>query len=212
MSGWPRRPTTGWACSTSTRASRAPGPRPASASSCCACAPRCANGGWAIRRARSTRCCGASRWRPTDKGTQEEILRLARVTGRWEEAIRVEGQLFALAESLDEKLSVARNAAYLVEHEVKDLVRAFRAYLNAFRLAPDDDDIVGHLWRLAARIGRYDKFAADEAAAALAAAAVPGATVITEAPAGESEEIPVELDDAELHPAPPARRGGRGRR
>ena len=94
---------------------------------------------------------------PTDKGTQEEILRLARVTGRWEEAIRVEGHLFALAGSLDEKLSVARNAAYLVEHEVKDLVRAFRAYLNAFRLAPDDDEIVGHLWRLAARIGRYDK-------------------------------------------------------
>ena len=36
---------------------------------------------------------------PTDKGTQEEILRLARVTGRWEEAIRVEGHLFALAGS-----------------------------------------------------------------------------------------------------------------
>ena len=73
---------------------------------------------------------------PENPATQEEILRLARVTGRWEEAIRVEGQLFALAETLPEKLEIARNAAYLVEHEVKDLVRAFRAYLNAFRLAP----------------------------------------------------------------------------
>ena len=69
----------------------------------------------------------------------------------------------------------------------------------------DDDDIVGHLWRLAALIGRYDKFAADEAAAAIAAAtAVVGATAQTEAPTGESEEIAVELDDAEadVTPAP----------
>src|SRR6185312_16508450 len=92
---------------------------------------------------------------PRNAKTQEEILRLSRVTGRWEEAIRVQGQLFALAEELPEKLSVARGAAHLVEHEVKDLVRAFRAYLNAFRLAPDDEEIVGHLWRLATGIGRY---------------------------------------------------------
>ena len=93
---------------------------------------------------------------PKNPRTQEEVLRLARVTGRWEEAIKVQGQLFALAEELTDKLTVARNAAHLVEHEVKDLVRAFRAYLNAFRLAPDDEEIVGHLWRLASLIGRYD--------------------------------------------------------
>jgi tetratricopeptide (TPR) repeat protein len=93
---------------------------------------------------------------PKNPATQEEILRLARVTGRWEEAIKVQGQLFALAEELSDKLAVARSAAHIVEHEVKDLVRAFRAYLNAFRLAPDDEELVGHLWRLAARIGRYD--------------------------------------------------------
>src|SRR5262249_57510718 len=93
---------------------------------------------------------------PDNAATRDEILRLARATGRWEEAIRVEGHLFALAETLPEKLEIARNAAYLVEHEVKDLVRAFRAYLNAFRLAPDDADITGHLWRLAGLIGRYE--------------------------------------------------------
>ncbi len=92
---------------------------------------------------------------PRNAKTQEEVLRLARVTGRWEEAIKVQGQLFALADELPEKLAVARGAAHLVEHEVKDLVRAFRAYLNAFRLAPDDEEIVEHLWRLATRIGRY---------------------------------------------------------
>jgi len=103
---------------------------------------------------------------PRNPRTQEEILRLSRVTGRWEEAIRVQGQLFALAEELGEKLTVARNAAHLVEHEVKDLVRAFRAYLNAFRLAPDDEEVVAHLWRLARQIGTYDHPPAEEPVAA----------------------------------------------
>src|SRR5206468_8968763 len=93
---------------------------------------------------------------PNESETHDEILRLAGVTGRWEDALKVEAQLFALAEDLPRKLFVARHAAAMVEEEVKDLVRAFRAYLNAFRLAPEDADIVGHLWRLAGRIGRYD--------------------------------------------------------
>ena len=91
---------------------------------------------------------------PENPTTQEEILRLARITGRWEDALKVQGQLFAMAEDHSAKLAVARNAAYLVEHEVKDPIRAFRAYLNAFRLAPDDAEITGHLWRLAALIRR----------------------------------------------------------
>ncbi len=118
---------------------------------------------------------------PKNPSTQEEVLRLARVTGRWEEAIKVQGQLFALAEELNEKLAVARNAAHLVEYEVKDLVRAFRAYLNAFRLAPDDEEIVGHLWRLAARIGRYD---GDGIAADAAETPEPSVTPGPEAAAG----------------------------
>jgi tetratricopeptide (TPR) repeat protein len=112
---------------------------------------------------------------PKNPRTQEEVLRLARVTGRWEEAIKVQGQLFALAEELTDKLTVARSAAHLVEHEVKDLVRAFRAYLNAFRLAPDDEEVVGHLWRLAALIGRYDGAAEPEATAQVQAAEAEGA-------------------------------------
>ena len=94
---------------------------------------------------------------PENSATQEDILRLARITGRWEDAIKVQAQLFALAEDLPRRLNVARTAAALVETEVKDLVRAFRAYLNAFRLAPDDSEIVGHLWRLAGLIGRYER-------------------------------------------------------
>ena len=93
---------------------------------------------------------------PDNQATQDDILRLARATGRWEDALKVQAQLFALAEELPRKLAVARYAATLVETEVKDLVRAFHAYLNAFRLSPDDPEIVGHLWRLAALITRYD--------------------------------------------------------
>ncbi|HVT06900.1 MAG TPA: tetratricopeptide repeat protein [Polyangia bacterium] len=131
---------------------------------------------------------------PRNPRTHEEILRLSRVTGRWEEAIRVQGQLFALAEELPEKLAIARNAAHLVETEVKDLIRAFRAYLNAFRLAPDDEEVVGHLWRLAAEIGTYDhgpaagaaveepapEAAADDDAAAQGEAAVEAAAAPNE--------------------------------
>lgn len=94
---------------------------------------------------------------PENAGTQDEILRLAALTGRWEDAIKVQAQLFALAQDLPRKLAVARKAAALVETEVKDLVRAFRAYLNAFRLSPDDGEIVANLWRLAGTIGRYER-------------------------------------------------------
>jgi len=121
---------------------------------------------------------------PRNQKTQEEILRLARVTGRWEEAIKVQGHLFALAEELPEKLSVARSAAHLVEYEVKDLVRAFRAYLNAFRLAPDDEEVVAHLWRLATNIGRYHSD--DDSAPA----------VIERANAGEAEAETEETSSA----------------
>lgn len=102
---------------------------------------------------------------PDEAATRDEILRLARSTNRWEEALKIQGQLFAMAEDLPEKLTIARNAAYLVEHEVKDLVRAFRAYLNAFRLAPHDGEITEHLWRLAALIGTYEPAAKPAVAA-----------------------------------------------
>jgi golgin subfamily B member 1 len=92
---------------------------------------------------------------PAGERTHFEILRLARNTGRWEDALKVEGQRFGLAAEIDEKVEIAKRAAAIVEEEVKDNVRAFRAYLNAFRLAPEDADIVRHLWRLAEKIGSF---------------------------------------------------------
>jgi len=162
---------------------------------------------------------------PDTAATRDEILRLARATSRWEEALKVQGQLFARAEDLPEKLSIARNAAYLVEHEVKDLVRAFRAYLNALRLAPEDADVTGHLWRLAALIGRYDGAAPEaakeparempavEAAVAEASVATDDADILEAraeepaAPTGDAVDtdvaVDVPVDDAQVESARP---------
>jgi tetratricopeptide (TPR) repeat protein len=95
--------------------------------------------------------------RPELEDTHREILRLAEVTGRWEDALSMEAQVFARAATVEEKVEIAKKAAALVEEKVKDRVRAFRAYLNAFRLAPEDEGIVANLWRLAGLIGKYEE-------------------------------------------------------
>jgi tetratricopeptide (TPR) repeat protein len=92
---------------------------------------------------------------PGNETSHQEILRLAEITGRWEDAYNVEGQLFARAEDTKEKVEISRRAAALVETKIKDDIRAFRAYLGAFRLSPEDQDIIDCLWRLAEKIGNY---------------------------------------------------------
>jgi tetratricopeptide (TPR) repeat protein len=97
---------------------------------------------------------------PGGESAHQEILRLAEITGRWEDTLNVEGQLFARAESAPQKVEISRRAAVLVETKVKDDVRAFRAFLGAFRLAPDDEEISENLWRLAEKIRHYTTAAA----------------------------------------------------
>ena len=94
---------------------------------------------------------------PESETSHQEILRLAETTGRWEDALHVEGQLFARAEDLEEKIEISRRAAAMVETRIKNDVRAFRAYLGAFRLAPEDQGIIDNLWRLAEKIGCYGR-------------------------------------------------------
>ena len=102
---------------------------------------------------------------PGHEATRLELLRLAEITERWEDALAVEGQAFARATTTAEKVSVAQRAAALVEEKVRDRVRAFRAYLNAFRLAPEDEEIAANLWRLGFLIGRYAEAGPARAAA-----------------------------------------------
>ncbi|HEX7499229.1 MAG TPA: tetratricopeptide repeat protein [Polyangia bacterium] len=92
---------------------------------------------------------------PESETSHQEILRLAEITGRWEDALNVEGQLFVRAEDVEEKIWISQRAAALVETKIKDDVRAFRAYLGAFRLAPEEQAITDCLWRLAEKIGSY---------------------------------------------------------
>ena len=90
---------------------------------------------------------------PDEEDTRLEICRLAEVTGRWEDALGIEAQRFARAreDAGEAKVEIACRAAALVEEKLKDRRRAFRAYLNAFRLAPENASVVANLWRLAAR-------------------------------------------------------------
>ncbi|HEY2749633.1 MAG TPA: hypothetical protein VGL86_33665, partial [Polyangia bacterium] len=90
---------------------------------------------------------------PGDKSLLDEVRRLAEVTRRWDDALAVEGYRFHWAPA-EEQLAIACEAAAIVEEKVKDPLRAFRAYLRAFQLAPADDTIRGHLWRLARIVGQ----------------------------------------------------------
>jgi tetratricopeptide (TPR) repeat protein len=101
---------------------------------------------------------------PDDETTRAELVRLAERTSRWEDLLRTEAKRFGLASDAVGRLAIARRAAAIVEEKLGDRVRAFRAYLNAFRLAPDDAEIVGHLWRLAGEIGEYHKSSGNGAA------------------------------------------------
>jgi len=113
---------------------------------------------------------------PESETSHQEILRLAEVTGRWEDAINVEGQLFARAADVEEKIEISRRAAAMVETKIKDDVRAFRAYLGAFRLAPEDQGILDSLWRLAEKIGTYQR--------------TPAPLAVPQAPARENKSGP----------------------
>ena len=89
---------------------------------------------------------------PGDKELLGEVRRLAEATRRWDDALAVEGYRFHTAPE-SEQLAIACEAAAIVEEKVKDPLRAFRAYLRAFQLAPRDERIRGHLWRLARIVG-----------------------------------------------------------
>jgi tetratricopeptide (TPR) repeat protein len=98
----------------------------------------------------------AFRSAPDDLVLLAEIRRLAGVTGRWEDELAVEGFRFHRAQGRD-RLEIALDAARLVEEKVKDDLRAFRAFLRAFQLAPEEISIRDDLWRLARKLPVIDE-------------------------------------------------------
>ncbi len=137
---------------------------------------------------------------PGDEGLHQEILRLAEVTGRWEDALNVEGQLFARAESIEAKIEIAKRAADLVEDKVKDRVRAFRGYLNAFRLDPENEGVIANLWRLGELIGSYVEpgVPAQEAAASITSELELDDTSLQSVAEGEAMEALPEVEYDEV--------------
>src|SRR5262245_59973666 len=89
---------------------------------------------------------------PGDEQTRNEVLRLAELTGRWEEVLSTEADLYRLTRDPRRRLAIALRAAALAEEKLRDPVRAFRGYLTALQLAPDDGEIAAHLTRLALAI------------------------------------------------------------
>ena len=101
----------------------------------CASGRRCARSGRRIAAGALDEMLRAFPYAPGDKELLAEVRRLAEATRRWDDALAVEGYRFHWAPEA-EQLAIACEAAAIVEEKVKDPLRAFRAYLRAFQLAP----------------------------------------------------------------------------
>jgi tetratricopeptide (TPR) repeat protein len=94
-------------------------------------------------------------WGPEHDDTRAAIYTLAERTGAWPEVLAVESALFERAPAAADRLAILRRKAQVMEDRLGQPVRAFRTYLSAFLMAPDDADTVSQLWRLAKQIGTY---------------------------------------------------------
>ncbi len=92
---------------------------------------------------------------PEDTDTQTWMLRVAEEVQSWSDVLDVYAAQYTSAISLEDKLDIIRLSAPVVEERVGDKVKAFRAWLKAFLMTPDDEEITGEVWRLAEEIGEY---------------------------------------------------------
>lgn len=94
-------------------------------------------------------------WSPERDETRQALYALAERTRRWNDVVGVEAALFARAATIGDRVTILRRKAQVIEEHLHERVRAFRTHLGAFLLAPEDNDTVAHLWRLARDIGTY---------------------------------------------------------
>ncbi len=73
----------------------------------------------------------------------------------WQSILSTETALAERATSNADCIAILRRKATSYEERANDVVRAFRTHISAFILSPDDEETVGHLWRLARTIGHY---------------------------------------------------------
>ncbi len=105
----------------------------------------------------ATELLTAFSWAPDREDLQRSIEALAERSGEWSDMLAVLAALFERAPTLEARVQCLRRNATILEDKVGNRVRAFRAHLAAFLLAPEDGDTVAHLWRLAREIGRYEE-------------------------------------------------------
>ncbi len=92
---------------------------------------------------------------PSDLVTQDRLLGLAEEGKSWDDLLAVYTVRYNRAPTLDEKLDLVKVSAAIVEEKAGDKLKAFRAYLHGFLIEPEDDEVLGHLWRLAKELGEY---------------------------------------------------------
>ncbi len=103
---------------------------------------------------------------PNDDDTQTWLLRVAEDQASWQDVLDVYAAQYTEANTIEDKLELVRLSAPVVEDRVGDKVKAFRAWLHAFLMAHEDEEILAEVWRLAREVGEYgdDVRANDERA------------------------------------------------
>ncbi|TMQ19167.1 MAG: tetratricopeptide repeat protein, partial [Deltaproteobacteria bacterium] len=94
-------------------------------------------------------------WAPDRDDIRDALVALAGKARAWNEVSAVDSALIERAPTPARRAALLRRRAAVIEDQLKDAPRAFRTYLIALVLAPDDTDVTSHLWRLARVIGKY---------------------------------------------------------
>ena len=140
-------------------------------------------------RAAASDVLAAFSWAPDRDDIRDALVALAGKARAWPDVVAVDAALIERAATPARRAQLLRRKAAVIEDHLKDAPRAFRSYLVALVLTPDDADIASHLWRLARVIGKYRDADRSPAVEPPAATVQPEAAV-TEAMASAGRAIP----------------------
>ncbi len=96
-------------------------------------------------------------WEPQNTLVQQAISDHCDKTNNWEAQIAAVSALASMSPDPSICGSHLQTRASLLEEKSEQPVRAFRTLLSAFLLHPKEPQITSNLWRLAEKIGTYDK-------------------------------------------------------
>ncbi len=143
---------------------------------------------------------------PKREEIQKQLYSFGDRQKRWPEILTMETALAQRAANTDERIEILRRKANAYEERAKDPIRAYRVQLSAFILAPENEETIGDIWRLARKIGSYtgkqrtpepEPEAAHIAPKSVKQAANPTLNPMSNAPLYHLEELPHDVIDAE---------------